>query len=136
MPHLVILYTGQLDNETDMNALCRSLADTMLTVRDDADKPLFPIGGTRVFAYPAPHYAVADGSGDHAFIYMNLRMAKGRSVATQQRAGDALLACAKAHLEPVFAQRHIGMTIQVEEGQESFDGKHNNLHPLFQNAGR
>ena len=29
MPHLVILYTGQLDAETDMGALCRTLADTM-----------------------------------------------------------------------------------------------------------
>ena len=30
MPHLVILYTPQLDAETDMSALCRKLADTML----------------------------------------------------------------------------------------------------------
>ena len=45
----------------DMSALCRSLADTMLAQRDEAGKPVFPTGGTRVLAYPAPHYAVADG---------------------------------------------------------------------------
>ena len=38
MPHLVILYTGNLEAETDMSALCRTLADTMLTVRDRADQ--------------------------------------------------------------------------------------------------
>ena len=27
---------------------------------DEAGKPVFPIGGTRVLAYPAAHYAVAD----------------------------------------------------------------------------
>ena len=40
MPHLVILYTGNLDAETDMTALCRSLADTMLAAHDDAGKPV------------------------------------------------------------------------------------------------
>ena len=55
MPHLVILYTPNIEAETDMSALCRTLADTMLEQRDEADKPVFPIGGTRVLAYPAAH---------------------------------------------------------------------------------
>ena len=61
MPHLVILYTGQLDAEVRMTALCRELADAMLSVQDEAGQQVFPTGGTRVLAYPAPHYAVADG---------------------------------------------------------------------------
>jgi 5-carboxymethyl-2-hydroxymuconate isomerase len=140
MPHLVILYTPQLDAETDMSALCRKLADTMLGVTDEAGKQAFPTGGTRVLAYPAAHHAVADGgaagraaggTGDYAFVYLNLRMARGRSAATHQKAGESLLACAKAHLEPVFARRHIGVTLQIDEGSEVFDAKHSNLHPLF-----
>ena len=35
MPHLVILYTGNLDAMTDMPALCRTLCDAMLTVKDE-----------------------------------------------------------------------------------------------------
>ena len=61
MPHLVILYTGNLDAVVDMPALCRDLADAMIAVRDEAGAPVFPTGGTRVLAYPAPHFAVADG---------------------------------------------------------------------------
>jgi 5-carboxymethyl-2-hydroxymuconate isomerase len=57
MPHLVILYTGQLDQEVNMTSLCRQLADAMLTVKDESGKQVFPTGGTRVLAYPAPHYA-------------------------------------------------------------------------------
>ena len=131
MPHLVILYTANLDKETDMTALCRSLADTMLAVQDDYGAQVYPTGGTRVLAYPAPHYAVADGKADYAFVYLNLRMGKGRSEETQKRAGDALLAATKAHFEPIFTQRHIGFTLQIDEGKEVFDGKHSNLHPLF-----
>lgn len=132
MPHLVILYTPNLDAETDMGALCRRLADAMLTVKDESDRQVFPTGGVRVLAYPAAHAAVADGQRDYAFAYLNLRMARGRSDAVKQRAGETLLAAAKAHFEPQFDSRYLGMTLQIDEGAEVFDGKHSTLHPLFQ----
>src|SRR3954468_12732507 len=110
MPHCVILYTPNIERKTDVGALCRKLADTMLQVRDEAGKQVFPTGGTRVLAYPAAHYAVADGKGDYAFIYMNLRMAGGRSDAVKKNAGDFVLENAKKHLAPVFEKRLIGLT--------------------------
>jgi len=132
MPHLVILCTPNVAADTDMNALCRILCDTLIAQRDDAGKQVFPTGGTRVLAYPAAHYAVADGTGDHGFVYLNLRMATGRSDATKKRIGDAVLAAAKAHLEPVFARRHFGLTLQVDENPGMvYDGRHSNLMPLF-----
>jgi 5-carboxymethyl-2-hydroxymuconate isomerase len=132
MPHLVILYTGNLDAETDMGVLCRELADTMLTVKDEQGKQVFPTGGTRVLAYPAPHFAVADGKRDYAFVYLNLRMGRGRSEAVKKRAGEILAECVKAHFAPIFGQRHLGVTLQIDEGPEVFDAKHSNIHPLFQ----
>ena len=131
MPHLVILYTPNLDAECDMTALCRALADTMLTVKDEAGKQVFPTGGVRVLAYPAAHSAVADGQGDYAFAYLNLRMGRGRSEAVKQQAGAALSATAQAHFAPLLAQRPLGITLQIDEGPEVFDAKHSSLHPLF-----
>jgi 5-carboxymethyl-2-hydroxymuconate isomerase len=131
MPHLVVLYTGNLDAETNMKALCRSLADAMLAVRDEHAQQVYPTGGVRVLAYPAAHHAVADGQRDYAFVYLNLRMGRGRSESVRQRAGEALLAAAKAHFEPLFATRYIGLTLQIDEGQEVFDAKHSTIHPLF-----
>lgn len=145
MPHLVILYTPNLDRPVDeggcdMSALCRALADIMLAVRDEDDRQVFPTGGTRVLAYPAAHCAVADGGtagraaggdGDYAFVYLNLRMGRGRSAATHRKVGDALLMATKSHFQPLFSRRHIGVTLQIDEGQEVFDAKHSNLHPLF-----
>ncbi len=131
MPHLVIYYTANLDSETDMSALCRSMADTMLTVKDEAGKPVFPTGGTRVLAYPAAHCAVADGSGDFAFCYFNVRMGRGRSAATHQAAGQLLTAAARAHFAPVLARRAVGLTLQIDEGAEVFDSKFGNLHDVF-----
>ena len=148
MPHLVILYTGQLDAETNMKVLCRDLADAMLSVVDEAGKQVFPTGGTRVLAYPAPHYAVADGgaggrqaamfdsnpnggSEDYAFVYLNVRMGKGRTEATQKIAGDILMTVTQKHFTDLFAKRHIGITLQIDVGPEVFDHKHSNVHPLF-----
>jgi len=131
MPHLIVLYSANLESETDMSALCRRLADAMLTVRDEQGQQVFPTGGVRVFAYPASHYAVADGQRDYAFVYLNLRMGRGRTAAIKQRAGETVLAAAKAHFEPLFATRYIGLTLQVDEGQEVFDAKHSTIHPLF-----
>ncbi len=134
MPHLVLLYTPNLEAETDMTALCRALADSLLTVRDEAGKQAFPTGGVRVLAYPAAHSAVADGRPDCAFAYLNLRMGRGRSEAVKQRAGDALAITARAHFAPVLARRHIGITLQIDEGPEVFDAKLGNLHSLFAKA--
>jgi len=131
MPHLVILYTPNLDAETDMTALCRRLADTMLEVKDESGKQVFPTGGVRVLAYPAAHSAVADGQRDYAFAYLNLRMGRGRSEAVKKQAGEALVASVRAHFEPVFAKRLLGLTLQIDEGPEVFDAKHSTIHPLF-----
>jgi 5-carboxymethyl-2-hydroxymuconate isomerase len=140
MPHLVILYTPQLDRDTDMTGLCRKLADTMIGLKDEAGKAVFPVGGTRVLAYPAAHHAVADsgvaaraqGKGeDCAFAYFNLRMGRGRSDAVKRAAGESLVAVAREHLAPVLERRPVGLTLQVDEGQEAFDGKFGNLHALF-----
>lgn len=146
MPHLVILYTATLDRPaaqvgSDMSALCRALADTMVAQRDETGKAVFPLGGVRVLAYPAAHHAVADGGaagraaggdGNYDFVYLNLRMARGRSAAVHQQVGQALTACARAHFAPQLAQRHIGITLQIDEGAEVFDAKTSTLHPLFQ----
>ena len=131
MPHIVILYTGNLEAETDMSALCRSLADTLHQARGEDGEQVFPTGGIRVFAYPAPHHAVADGKRDYAFVYINLRMGRGRSDLVQKEVGDQLLEASRAHLAPVFERRHVGLTLQIDVGPEVFDGKHSNIHPLF-----
>lgn len=131
MPHLVILYSDNLDAQADMNALCRNLADALIAQLDDAGAAVFPPGGTRVLAYPSPRYAIADGQHDYAFAYMNLRMGRGRGEATQQRIGEALLAVAKEFFDPIQLRRLVGVTLQIDVGAEVFDGKLSNLHPLF-----
>lgn len=132
MPHLVLLYTPDLETEADVPGLCRALADCMLEQRDEAGKAVFPTGGTRVLAYPAAHCAVADGKGDYGFLYANLRMGSGRSPDVHKTVGDTLVQVLKQRLDPLLQQRPIGITLQIDESaQQVYDAKHSTLHPLF-----
>ena len=120
MPHVVVQYTLNLETQVDMPALCREIADALIAVRDEKGGPLFPVGGTRVLAYPAQVYAVA------------VRIAGGRSDAKKKEAGDAVLAKVQARFALAFERKHVGVTIQVDESPgQVYDAKHNNLNPLF-----
>lgn len=140
MPHVVVLYTSNLEAPARQGApgigrLCRSLADALLSVRDEGGKPAFPPGGVRVFAYPAPHFAVADDPADggkgHAFVYVNLRMARGRSDAVKRTTGDALTAAARTHFAHELETRGLGLTVQIDEGAEVYDAKAGSLHVRY-----
>ncbi|QCP54285.1 5-carboxymethyl-2-hydroxymuconate isomerase [Trinickia violacea] len=145
MPHLTILYTPDLDRPvanggTEMRALCTALANTMREQRDEAGQPVFPTGGVRVLAYPATHCSIADGgaagraaggTGEYAFVYLNLRIARGRSPAVHQAVGRALDAVIHEHFAPLLATRHIGITLQIDEGNEVYNSRNSSLHPLF-----
>ena len=85
-----------------------------------------------MLAYPAAHYAIADGKDDYAFVYINVRMGAGRSDAVKKKAGDTLLDVVQQHFAPVFDKELIGITLQIDESPgQVYDAKHSTLHPLF-----
>ena len=131
MPHVVIHYTANLDPEARIGALCKALAEVIVAQRDGAGARVFPIGGTRVLAYPAHAFAVADGAADRAFVYLNVRIAPGRERALVSATGEALTEVVRSHFAAIFASRPVGITLQIDEGAPVFDAKHSNLHPLF-----
>ncbi len=131
MPHVVVQYTANLEADAGIGALCKSLAAIIVAQRDAAGARVFPIGGTRVLAYPTLHFAVADGGADRAFVYLNVRIAPGRESALVTATGEALMAAARSHFAAIFASRPVGITLQIDEGAPVFDSKHSNLHPLF-----
>jgi len=134
MPHVTIQYTANLDPEARMSELCATLAEVIGAQRDAEGRRVFPLGGTRVLGYPAPVHAVADGAVDRSFVYVNARIAPGRSAAVVAATGQAMLAALRSHFAEQFANRPLGITLQIDEEAAAFDAKHSNLHPMF--AGR
>lgn len=137
MPHLVIQHTPNI--KTDFNALCHTLLNVLLSIRDAEGKQVFPEGGTRVLTYPATHFAVGDGKGDYGYMYLNLRIFEGRGAAVVKDTGDKLMAALKQHVEPIFNILPMGCTLNIEETPAnkpgpcllSYEGFHNSLRAVF-----
>jgi len=123
MPHLKIEYTANLDAHADIGELCKTLSHTLVTLKDDQGVPVFPLLGTRVLAYPAAHYAVADGEQGRAFVYMNMRITPGRSDALVKTVGDAVLAAAHAQLAPALDKLPLRLTLHIDATPPGYEGK-------------
>jgi 5-carboxymethyl-2-hydroxymuconate isomerase len=126
MPHLNIDYTANLDAHTDIGELCKTLSHTLVTLKDATGALVFPLYGTRVLAYPAAHYAVADGEQGRGFVYLNLRITPGRSPELVQTIGDTLLSSARAHLAPVLDQLPLRLTLHIDATPPGYEGKFSN----------
>ena len=124
MPHLKIEYTANLEAQGRFDVLCKALAGVMAHLADADGKPVFPLAGTRVLAYPAPAYAVADGTSGHGFIYMNLRVTPGRTAQTLAAAGAALLAQVRSHFELHTLCVAFAVTLHIDELTPAFEGRY------------
>jgi 5-carboxymethyl-2-hydroxymuconate isomerase len=124
MPHLTIQYTGALDPQIRMDALCHELAAVLAAQADAQGKPVFPLAGTRVLAYPAPYHAVAGGQAGADFMYLNFRITAGRSMEVVHAAGEALLAAVRRHVDAIGVVGSLGITLQIDEGMPVYEGKY------------
>lgn len=126
MPHLKIEYTANLDAHADIGALCKALSHTLVTMKDVGGALVFPLYGTRVLAYPAVQYAVADGEQGRAFVYLNMRITPGRSPELVQQIGDTLLSAAREHLAPALDQLPLRLTLHIDATPPGYEGKFTN----------
>ena len=131
MPHLTIEYSKNLEQKLDVQELCDALLEESLKQLDDKGNRIFPVGGTRVFAYPAAYYAIADGQDTHGFIYVKARITAGRPPQLVKQIGDNLLTVLRQFISPLYVSETIGYTLQLDEGAEVYDAKEGNLRSLF-----
>ncbi len=107
MPHLTLDYSGNLRETGRFDVLCASLARTLVAFEADGQR-VYPVGGVRVRALRADHWAIGDGRTDAAFVHARLHVGAGRSAATLTATGDALFAAMKAHFADLFERQGLG----------------------------
>ena len=122
MPHFTIEYSANLDRGVDM-------ATVVELVRKAAvETGIFPIGGIRVRAIRCEHYAIADGSPQHGFLSMLLRLGEGRDLAARKKAGEHIFKTLSAHLDPVFASGKFALSFDMQINDKETSWKRNNIH--------
>jgi 5-carboxymethyl-2-hydroxymuconate isomerase len=128
MPHFIVEYTANLEQEGDIPSLLKKANDTLI-----AQNGVFPTGGIRSRAVRLEHYCMADGQADYAFVHAQLKIGAGRDEATKQRVGDALFDMMKAHFAALYEQRYLALSLEIAEFSEAGTWKHNNVHARFKN---
>jgi 5-carboxymethyl-2-hydroxymuconate isomerase len=124
MPHLIVEYSANLEPALDIRGLVEALHEAAL------ETGVFPIGGIRTRAAKRDIYRIADGHADNAFIHVQARIGTGRTAEVRQKAAQHIFARLKAETADVFANRPLGLTLEIVEIDPVGSLKHNNLHEI------
>jgi 5-carboxymethyl-2-hydroxymuconate isomerase len=122
MPHFSIEYSADLDDRVDIGAMCEVVR------RAAAATGVFPLGGIRVRAIRCEQYAIADGVIEASFVAVLARIGEGRALADQQRGGGEVFEALSAFLEPVFADRPLALSLDLQVNAADKSWKRNTIH--------
>ena len=122
MPHLIVEYSANLEPDLDMAHVVSVLHEAALATG------VFPIGGVRVRASRRDLYKIADGHPDNAFIHVQARIGAGRSAEVRAKAAEEIFARLKEVTAETFAERALGLSLEIVEIDPVGSLKHNNLH--------
>lgn len=122
MPHLVIDYSGNLEDAVDIARFCAAMHGAMV------ETGLFEQGGIRVRALRVDHYVVADADPRNGYIHMALRVGSGRSLEERKRAGETIFAAACDFLATRFDSPHFALSFAMDELDPDLNWKKNSMH--------
>jgi len=128
MPHFSIEYSSNLDGKVDIQRLCDVVHEALSACG------LFELGALRVRAHRCEAYAIADRLPQNAFVDMNLRMGAGRDARDRERAGHAIFDAVSALLQPLLAEPHFALSLEIREIDPVLSWKHNAMHPRLRAA--
>ena len=109
MPHLMIDYSANVEQDVDMGAFCDTLRDVAASI--DA----FPLAGVKVRAVRVDHYAIADGNPEHGFIDISVRIREGRDMQTKQNAAQKLFDAANEFVADVMQRRSLALSLELRD---------------------
>ena len=122
MPHVIVEYSANLENDLEMQDLLDALHDAALRTG------VFPVGGLRTRAARREFYRIADGHEQNAFVHVVLRIGHGRDLDTRKRAAQTVFDALCSHLQPVFARSPLAISLELQEIDPVLSYKKNNLH--------
>ncbi|WP_170476085.1 5-carboxymethyl-2-hydroxymuconate isomerase [Ruegeria arenilitoris] len=109
MPHIQIDYSGNLEPDVDIGALCEAVRSSASQI--DA----LPIPGIRVRAIKVDHYAIADGDPKHGFVDISVRLREGRTARVKQQVIERIFESARAFLSSAMNIRSIALSAELRE---------------------
>ncbi|UWQ53532.1 5-carboxymethyl-2-hydroxymuconate Delta-isomerase [Leisingera caerulea] len=128
MPHITLDYSPNMEDRTDIAALCRHLRQAA------AATGVFPLAGIRVRAFAANHVSIADGDDRHGYVDISVRLRAGRDLDTRKRAAQAVFDAARAFLEPALQQHSIALSLEMRDIDPELSPKCGTIRDHMQKA--
>jgi 5-carboxymethyl-2-hydroxymuconate isomerase len=122
MPHLIVEYSANLEDDLNLDGLMLALRDCAVATG------VFPLGGIRVRGARRDHYLISDGDPANGFVHVTARIGQGRSLQVREQVAASLFAVLTAHLDPLFEARGLGISFEIQEIDAATSLKKNNLH--------
>ena len=129
MPHLIVEYSANIEDQIALDALLDKLHTCALGTG------VFPLGGLRVRAHRADAFRIADKAPDNGFVHVTALIGHGRPLDVQQRAAEELFAVLTKHLEPLYDKSPLALSLNVQEFHPVLNFKKNNLHEYVKRRG-
>jgi 5-carboxymethyl-2-hydroxymuconate isomerase len=124
MAHFMIDYSANLETEIDFGALCNHLRIAGISTGVFAKK------GIRVRALRADHWSIVDGSPEHGYVHLVVRLRGGRDLESRKRATNAVFAAMTGFLADVIETRSIAVSMEMADMDPELSPKLNTI-PKF-----
>jgi 5-carboxymethyl-2-hydroxymuconate isomerase len=124
MPHIIVEYSANLDDQIDIQKLIEAVHQAALRTG------VFEVAAVRTRAERRDYYVIADGHEDNAFVAISARVAPGRSRETRQRLGQEIFDAACEYLEKVYERTPLAISLEVQEIDNTAAFRKNNLHAI------
>ena len=122
MPHLIVEYSANIEEDLQLPELLTRLRDCAVATG------VFPLGGIRLRGARRDHYLIADGDPTNAFVHLTARIGQGRTLEVRESVVQALFDVLCSHLDELYAQRGLGISVEIQEIDAATSLKKNNLH--------
>ena len=117
MPHLIVEYSANLENQIDVLKLVETIHHAALKTG------VFEVAAVRTRASRRDYYVIADGHRDNAFVAIMVRIAPGRL-------GQEIFDAACDYLQKTYETTPIGISLEVQEIDNTAAFRKNNLHEI------
>lgn len=122
MPHFILEYSANLDDDLDLDGLFGALHETAM------ETGVFALGGVRFRTHRCDHYLVADGDPDNAFIHLTARIGRRRDPDVRREVGEKLFNAMTDYLDSLYQRRPLAISFELTELTFGQSFRKNNIH--------
>ncbi len=126
MPHVIIECSENLAQIVSLDDVVRRLHEAALATG------VFPLGGLRTRVHVAQQYRIADGDPRHVFMHVQLRIGKGRDVATRKRASEQMFTALREAMALATAATTVALSLEIVEIDSDTGHNYNTIHEYLE----